>query len=144
MPAQLTTTCGTPKAFCAACASASTDRASPTSVASKRAAGAPAASQAAAAALPRVASRPATITRALSSAKRRAIARPMPEVPPMTTTVRGSDIAALFAVDIEELRHGLHLEIHHRASGLDAAADLPCRAQQRGLARLHDDVDDRH
>ena len=54
----------------------------------------------------------------------RAIARPMPDVPPMTTAVNVSAMAAVLAFDVEEFGHGPDLEIHHRAPRLNAAANL--------------------
>src|SRR6516165_11370771 len=61
----------------------------------------------------------------------------------MTTTMRASAIIAILPRDVEELRHRLDLEVHHRAAWLDAAAPLRRRAQEGGLRWFHDDVDDR-
>src|SRR5690606_33716749 len=130
---QLTTTCGVPMAASACAASDSSDCGSATSTAMKRASGAPVAAHSAATAFPRAASRPATTTCAPARAKRSAMARPMPEVPPMTTALAISAIGAVLALDVEEPRHRLGLEIHHRAAGLDAAADARGLAQQRGF-----------
>src|SRR5262245_56946857 len=142
MPAQLTMTCGTPKASVTDRVSASTDAALPTSVSKKRASGAPAILQAVATALPRFVSRPATATRNPSSAKRIAIAWPIPEVPPITARVRISGMVAVPALDVEEFGHSFDLKVHHRPSRLDSAADLLRLTQQSRLGRLHDDVYD--
>src|SRR6516165_626846 len=144
MPAQLITAYGTSNASFVALASASTEAGLVTSVSMKRAAGEPSlAMHASATAEPRVWLRPATTVLQPSSAKRIAIARPIPEVPPMTTTMRASAMIAILPCDVEELRHRLDLEVHHRVPWLDAAAPLRRRAQERSLRRLHDDVDDR-